>query len=220
MLKDLDKELLGDLLNKILILILLIHFNQVQTFMNKDLIKKKRFPSWSDRILWRRGATKTTNICDVKCLKYGISMDQTMSDHKPVYAHLQYKANKFNLEKRNEMKKQIMKNMDRNNNAKIPKIEIESEISFPAIKFGETQKKKFIIHNTGNVAVTFRFTHADHKESLPKWLKINPNRGLIRPQEKKTIIFEVCINAGIAGCVQSIPNNNHFQETALLKIEN
>ena len=177
--------------------------------------KKKRFPAWCDRILWRRGTKKTTDISDVICNKYWISMEQKMSDHKPVYCYLNYKANIFNMNKRGLMRKQIMKNKDKNDNNKLPQIEIEPEVAFPLIKFGETENKEFIIHNTGQVAVSYRFTHAEHKLSLPKWLIIKPNRGLIRPQEKGIIIFEICITSEVVKLI-----NNKLEETVLLRIEN
>lgn len=114
------------------------------------------------------------------------------------------------------MRKQIMKNKDKNDNNQLPQIEIEPEVSFPLIKFGESSVKKFIIHNTGQVPVHYRFTHAEHMESLPKWLKISPNRGLVRPQQKGTIQFEICVTSEV---VKSI-HNSGLEETVLLRIEN
>lgn len=61
---------------------------------------KQRLPAWCDRIVWRRGSKNTTDIKDVKCLQYGSSMDQKMSDHKPVSGLYQYEANQINLNQR------------------------------------------------------------------------------------------------------------------------
>eukprot|EP01084_Bolivina_argentea_P265255 449540_1 len=178
---------------------------------------QNKFPAWCDRILWRTGITKTTSISDVKCVKYSMSMNQMMSDHKPVYALIQYKANIFNTSKRSEIRKQIMKNKARMDNNTLPQIEIDPEEIFQVIKFGEVEQKRFIIHNTGQVSVSFRITHANHKESLPKWLKILPNRGIIRPQEKETVIFEIFVNARI---VKSMGNVDRLEEVVLIRIEN
>ena len=177
--------------------------------------KKKRFPAWCDRILWRRGNTKTTDIQDVECQRYSMSEEQTMSDHKPVFAHLVYAANVFDKEKRRAMRKQIMKNKDKNDNNQLPQIEIEPEVSFPLIKFGESAKEKFVIRNTGHVPVMFRFTHAEHEESLPKWLKIQPNRSTVNPQDTMSIDFEILVTSEV---IREI--GKRLEETVLLRIEN
>merc|ERR1719474_59798 len=177
--------------------------------------KKKRFPAWCDRILWRRGSKKTTDISDVKCLRYSSSEEQTMSDHKPVFTQLSYAANVFDQDKRKAMRKQIMKNKDKNDNNQLPQIEIEPEVSFPLIKFGESAKKKFQIRNTGSVPVLFRFTHAQNVESLPKWLKIDPLRQCVRPQETMNIDFEISVTSEVVRTIKK-----RLEETVLLRIEN
>ena len=144
-------------------------------------------------------------------------MDQTMSDHKPVYGQLIYDVNIFDKIKRKEMRKEIMKNKDKTDNNQLPQIKIDPEVSFPLIKFGEPEKKNFLIHNIGQVHVSYRFTHAEHKLSLPKWLKITPDRGLIRPSEKKNITFEICVTSEV---VKEISNSCKLEETVLLRIEN
>eukprot|EP00484_Ammonia_sp_Unknown_P015828 CAMPEP_0197075902 /NCGR_PEP_ID=MMETSP1384-20130603/211844_1 /TAXON_ID=29189 /ORGANISM="Ammonia sp." /LENGTH=710 /DNA_ID=CAMNT_0042514751 /DNA_START=22 /DNA_END=2151 /DNA_ORIENTATION=+ len=179
--------------------------------------KKKRFPAWCDRILWRTGSKKTTEIGDIRCARYSTSMDQKMSDHKPVYAHLHFAANIFDMAKRAEMRKQIMKKKDKTDNNQLPQIEIEPEVSFPLIKFCEPERKKFVIHNTGQVAVSFRFTHAEHKASMPKWLKISPQRDVILPGANRTCHFEIHVDRHT---VKTIPHTNRLEETVLLRIEN
>lgn len=138
-----------------------------------------------------------------------------MSDHKPVFAHLVYAANVFDKEKRRAMRKQIMKNKDKNDNNQLPQIEIEPEVSFPLIKFGESAKEKFVIRNTGHVPVMFRFTHAEHEESLPKWLKIQPNRSTVNPQDTMSIDFEILVTSEV---IREI--GKRLEETVLLRIEN
>jgi len=181
--------------------------------------KKKRFPAWCDRILWRRGSTKTTDISDVKCRRYSSSEEQTMSDHKPVFAHLEFAANVFDKQKRKEIKQQIMKKKDKNDNNQLPQIEIEPEVSFPLIKFGDRTTEKFIIRNTGHVPVVFRFdgsAQAEHKDSLPRWLKIHPRTGSVRPQDTLSIDFEISVTSEV---VRDI-HGKRLEETVLLRIEN
>lgn len=47
-----------------------------------DSSKKKRVPSWTDRILWKRDAK-------IRCMSYGSVASLTCSDHKPVFAQFE-----------------------------------------------------------------------------------------------------------------------------------
>jgi len=193
--------------------------------------KKKRFPAWCDRILWRRGSKKTTDISDVACVGYGSSQSQTMSDHKPVFGLMKLAANVFDQEKRAELRRQIMKNKDLRDNEQLPSIETEPEVAFALVKFGESEQQQFRVQNTGHVPVLYRFTHAEHKDSLPKWLKISPQRGLVRPHETETVTFEICVTSEVVkqltarhsakkAAQLSKVGSIVLEETVLLRIEN
>jgi len=147
---------------------------------------------------------------------YSSSEEQTMSDHKPVFAHLEFAANVFDHAKRRKIKQQIMKKKDKNDNNQLPQIEIEPEVSFPLIKFGESAKEKFVIRNTGHVPVVFRFTHTNNKDSLPRWLKIHPRTGSVRPQDTLSIDFEISVTSEV---VRDI-HGKRLEEMVLLRIEN
>jgi hypothetical protein len=70
--------------------------------------KKKRIPSWCDRILFK----KSENL---ECLKYD-KVDFTHSDHKPIYGIYKVKADKVDYEKKefliNEIKSKIEKDSE------------------------------------------------------------------------------------------------------------
>lgn len=59
---------------------------------------KRRAPAWTDRILWRKDRIQPSTGNDVtqqpttKLLCYDSCMDMTLSDHKPVYAHMEIKV--------------------------------------------------------------------------------------------------------------------------------
>jgi len=57
----------------------------------------ERFPAWCDRILWRCGR----KVEKVECVRYESSMEQEMSDHKPVFAVMRYEASEFNVPDKN-----------------------------------------------------------------------------------------------------------------------
>lgn len=59
---------------------------------------KRRAPAWTDRILWRKDRTQPSTRNDVarqptiKLMHYDSCMDMLLSDHKPVYAHMEIKV--------------------------------------------------------------------------------------------------------------------------------
>ena len=64
--------------------------------ITKDMIeydsRKKRIPSWTDRILYKDpGST-------AELLEYDAIMDISHSDHKPVYANFQVKFKRMNAQ--------------------------------------------------------------------------------------------------------------------------
>ena len=68
--------------------------------------KKKRIPSWCDRILFK----KSENL---ECLNYD-KIDYTHSDHKPIYGIFKIKANRVDNEKRDFLLNEIKNNLDKN----------------------------------------------------------------------------------------------------------
>lgn len=68
--------------------------------------KKKRVPSWCDRILFRR--SESINVLDYN------KVDYTQSDHKPIYGIFKVKADKIDKNLRDEVVKEIKENMVKN----------------------------------------------------------------------------------------------------------
>lgn len=69
-------------------------------------LKKKRIPSWCDRILFRK------NQC-IQIIDYN-KVDYTHSDHKPIYGIYKIKADKIDKSKRDELVKEVKDNIEKN----------------------------------------------------------------------------------------------------------
>jgi phosphatidylinositol-bisphosphatase len=51
-----------------------------------DMSKKRRIPSWTDRILWKYAPD------DMYIMRYGCAQNLRLSDHRPVFAHFLVKC--------------------------------------------------------------------------------------------------------------------------------
>jgi hypothetical protein len=69
-------------------------------------MKKKRVPSWCDRILFRKNK-------NIKILEYG-RVDYIYSDHKPVYGVYNLKFSKVDEEKKRHVIREVRKNLSNN----------------------------------------------------------------------------------------------------------
>jgi hypothetical protein len=83
--------------------------------------KKKRVPSWCDRILFRRSE-------NIKVLDYN-KVDYTHSDHKPIYGIFKIKADKIDKTLKEAVVKEIKMNMEKNS-ALNGSRDIESNLRF------------------------------------------------------------------------------------------
>lgn len=68
--------------------------------------KKKRIPSWCDRILFK----KSENL---ECVNYD-KVDYTHSDHKPIFGIFKIKADRINKEKKENLIKEIKSELEKN----------------------------------------------------------------------------------------------------------
>lgn len=68
--------------------------------------KKKRVPSWCDRILFRKNE-------NISIMDYN-KVDYTYSDHKPIYGLFKIKADKIDKAKKYELVKEIKVNIEKN----------------------------------------------------------------------------------------------------------
>ena len=176
--------------------------------------KKRRFPAWCDRILWKKGKLRTSHINDVKCLKYECSMNQVMSDHKPVYAFIEFMVNEYDLTKKKQVRTEIMLTKDRKVNNMLPQITIpRPDVSFPSIKYGQEYRKEFVIENSGKVPARFQFD----KQQMPSWLNIDPNEGVVLHQVSRIVNFKITVSADNVAEIMS--KNNKMEATVLLVIE-
>lgn len=110
---------------------------------------KIRYPAWTDRVLWSTaGRTQMARPADVQCVEYGMVTNQRMSDHRPVYACFNYKANVRNEEKYKKTKADVVKVLDKLANDSMPRIKVTQEVNFGFVKFGEPLRSRIDVLNT------------------------------------------------------------------------
>ncbi|KAI8137256.1 Endonuclease/exonuclease/phosphatase [Fennellomyces sp. T-0311] len=180
-----------------------------------DSSPKRRAPSWTDRILWKKERTRGS----LKLLKYDNCMGMMLSDHKPVHALLEAKIRKINSEKQSETKSALIRQLSETHD-NITKGQISSSfVEFGDVHFMEYKERTLVLENTGQVLAPFRFIpKMDESEVCPTWLRVHPISGILGPGEKIVIHFEILIDPTI-----SSPFNEGSEEIdniLVLRLEN
>jgi len=155
--------------------------------------KKTRMPAWCDRILWKQGSTGSANLNNIILHEYGSCDKQTMSDHKPVSAHMTFKAHKKIPEKYELVKEEIIQQMDKDENLRIPRVEVPKELQFMGAHFDEECLVEFKIKNLGISTVEFQFIDQPYQKPV-SWLTINPKNGTVEPNSTTTVTLTVHVN--------------------------
>ncbi|KAI8381059.1 Endonuclease/exonuclease/phosphatase [Radiomyces spectabilis] len=166
-----------------------------------DTSEKRRAPSWTDRILWKKMTVDDSAddnekpTSKLKLLDYNNCMEMMVSDHKPVRALMQAKIRKINEKKqkatREELIRQLKETQDNLTKGQIS----TSFVDFGDVQFLEYKEKKIVLENTGQVLAPFCFiSKMDQDNVCPPWLQIQPLSGVIGPGEKVVIQFELMID--------------------------
>ncbi|KAL0088223.1 Endonuclease/exonuclease/phosphatase [Phycomyces blakesleeanus] len=184
-----------------------------------DTSEKRRAPSWTDRILWKKSenedkpSKKRQNL-----LSYDSCMKMMTSDHKPVRALFETNVRKINHQKLALTKDKLIKRLVATKDQTPKATLVNSFVKFGDVQFMEFKERSIVLENTGLVLVTFRFKsklsdideydnsefdqnkNADQtsEEIIPSWLTVHPTSGVLGPGEKVVIQFELMIDPSIS----------------------
>lgn len=183
-----------------------------------DTSEKRRAPSWTDRILWkkdRKGATKQS----LELKSYNNCMEMMMSDHKPVRALLELNVRKIDSRLQKQTQEKLAKQLKENQDDQ-PRGEISSSfVDFGKVQFMEYKEQNVILKNTGTVLTVFKFLPKDTSGIiLPPWLQVTPLSGVVAPGENVVIRFEVTIDPTISAPLNRGQEN--MDEILILRLEN
>lgn len=190
------------------------------TIATYDTSEKQRVPSYTDRILYRTtlgavsagGGGKSSSEGDggdgdggekaIDCIDYRSHPTYTISDHKPVSCTLTCTYDVVEHSRRDEVKAEALKQLDRYENEARPKVKLITrtgatnaadgdgdgvggqepveEDDFAEVQFGtvrpfETAERSFIVRNEGPTLCSFKV------ESSRAWLSCQPSHGVIEP---------------------------------------
>ncbi|KAI8339909.1 Endonuclease/exonuclease/phosphatase [Chlamydoabsidia padenii] len=182
-----------------------------------DTSTKRRAPSWTDRILWKKPLDQKKTI--LKLLSYDNCMEMMLSDHKPVQALFDAKVRHIDRKKQIDTRQSLMRQLIETKD-NLTKGQISTSfIEFGDVQFMEYKEKTIVLENTGQVVAPFCFiSKMDETQICPPWLQITPEQGVLGPGEKVVIQFELMIDASI-----SAPFNEGKQEIndiLVLRLEN
>ncbi|KAI9307306.1 Endonuclease/exonuclease/phosphatase [Cunninghamella echinulata] len=182
-----------------------------------DTSPKKRVPSWTDRILWKKPMDH--NKPTLTQLSYDDCMEMMLSDHKPVQALFDIKVRDINVEKQSETKQKLIHQLIETPDDITKGTLSSSYVSFDDVQFMEFKERNLILENTGKAVAPFRFIpKMDEPQVCPNWLQVYPLQGVIGPGEKVVLHFEIMIDSSM-----SAPFNEGKQEIKdilVLRLEN
>lgn len=155
--------------------------------------KKKRIPSWTDRILWKGD--------EIKQLRYE-RVELSSSDHKPVRSLFEVQINTI-VEKKKKKKaatQKLIRQLDDWENEYLPKVKMSTlELNFSDVCFGKKRSNTAVIENVGLSSATFEFQAKMEGEPFCEpWLTITPEFGIIPPGQKTTITFTIEVDKTVA----------------------
>ncbi|KAJ2223097.1 hypothetical protein H4R99_007035 [Coemansia sp. RSA 1722] len=152
-----------------------------------------RRPSWCDRVLWW-----TNPGCEdgVSCSEYAAIKAPKSSDHKPVRSRINLEVWKTDLERRQLVYLDVLRELDRYENECIPTAVLESTVvDFGDVVFGRTVRRQMRLCNSGQVPLEYSFIATPARESYaPEWLRISPDCGMLLPSQDVQLEFTVTVD--------------------------
>ncbi|KAI9023869.1 Endonuclease/exonuclease/phosphatase [Phycomyces nitens] len=162
-----------------------------------DTSEKRRAPSWTDRILWKKSGNDDDHNKRQSLLSYDSCMKMMTSDHKPVRALFETNVRKIDHQRlaltKDKLIKRLVTTKDQTPKANL----LDSFVKFGDVQFMEFKERSIVLENTGMVLVTFRFKGKSN-EIIPSWLTVHPTSGVLGPGEKVVIQFELMIDPSIS----------------------
>ncbi|KAG2235121.1 hypothetical protein INT48_006502 [Thamnidium elegans] len=183
-----------------------------------DTSEKRRAPSWTDRILWKKDRLDSKKQ-SLSLKSYSNCMDMMMSDHKPVRALMELSVRKIDSRLQNETREKLVQQLKDHQDDQ-PRGDLSSSfVDFEKVQFMEYKEKLILLENTGQVLTVFKFMPKGENDTiLPPWLQVSPLSGVLAPGEKVVIRFEITIDPTI-----SAPLNRGEQtlsDILILRLEN
>lgn len=186
--------------------------------------KKKREPSWTDRILWKKERDNAPKE-SVELLSYTNCMDMKLSDHKPVRALMKLNIRHIDVGRQKKVRADILGALKEQKD-NTPEGQISTSfIDFQQVQFMGYKERSLTLENSGNVVAAFRFLPNEYTGAeLPSWLQISPLSGVLAPNEKVVINFEILVDptnsAPLNGKKLDGKKQTLINEFLLLRVEN
>lgn len=181
--------------------------------------EKRRAPSWTDRILWKKDRMDSSNKQSLKLLSYKHCMEMMMSDHKPVRALMEFNVRKIDSRKQKSTREKLAQQLKDNQDDQ-PRGEISSSyVDFEKMQFMEYKERTILLENTGQVLTVFKFLpKAPGEPILPPWLQVFPSSGVVAPGDKVVIRFEITVDPTISAPLNR--GEQKIDDILILRLEN
>ena len=142
--------------------------------------KKLQTPAWCDRVLFKSGEDS-----QITPLLYESVPAMRLSDHKPIRSVLECSIRMINEERQAEVRQEVLRSLDAFENSARPEVSVSAhEFDFPKLKFMQQQKLTCKISNTGKSVAKFSCApQPGDVMSIPDWLSISPQSGIVAPGE-------------------------------------
>lgn len=143
-----------------------------------DTSEKARIPAYTDRIFY-------TPYPSLAQLDYEAFMHYISSDHKPVAATFELRTMLVDVDKRAQIVKRLLHDMDARENESRPKVEVEStELICPDLKPLSVMTRTIKFKNFGNTQVAWEIERMENSR-----LKFSELKGLVSPGAGQSIRF-------------------------------
>ncbi|KAI9267122.1 Endonuclease/exonuclease/phosphatase [Helicostylum pulchrum] len=184
-----------------------------------DTSIKRRTPSWTDRILWKKDRLDAKKQ-SLTLKSYSDCMAMMNSDHKPVRALLELNVRKIDSQLQKKTRENLVQQLKDHQDDQ-PRGDLSSSfVDFEKVQFMEYKEKLILLENTGQVLTVFKFMPKGEEDDtiLPPWLQVSPLFGVLAPGEKVVIRFEITIDPTISAPLNRGEQTLH--EILILRLEN
>ncbi|EKM57325.1 uncharacterized protein PHACADRAFT_208418 [Phanerochaete carnosa HHB-10118-sp] len=174
----------------------------------------KRKPAWTDRVLYIPSVAVRVQQQTYQCHK-----EITMSDHRPVSATFELRVPTVDGEKLDAFAHGLWKEVSHIEDAEdIPRVSVEpAAIDLGKIEYHREAQQSVLVRNTGRVPFAFRFVPLAPGEPIcPRWLRVKPVAGLVRPGEHKEIILTTTVDNPVAAKLNV--GDPHLEATLVLHV--